>query len=149
MAVTWPRPLTHALNDPAFPALLNTMEEALNQVYVGTGWRNLAGSLANGWTATFLNVRRVGTRVDLVGVVSGAAATASPLITMNSSFGVDATTGGFMPLPTSVGTVPGADTMRITSAGQLSSGLRVADIRIVASWPANLVWPTTLPGVAL
>lgn len=149
MTVTWPRPTNHPLNEPGYVALINQMEEALNQVYVGTGWRNIAGSLANGWTATFLNLRRVGTTSQLVGIVSGVAATASPMITLGSSFGVDATNGGFMPLPTSVGTVPGADTIRITTAGQLSSGLRVADIRIVASWPTNVTWPTSLPGVAL
>ena len=62
-----------------------------------TGWRNMASLLANGWTATYMHVRRTGSTVWLrIRGLSGAGATATTVLTLPTGFRPSSTLTGLL-----------------------------------------------------
>lgn len=62
-----------------------------------TGWRNMASLLANGWTATYVHVRRTGSTVWLrIRGLSGAGATATTVLTLPTGFRPSSTLTGLL-----------------------------------------------------
>ncbi|MDR6868727.1 hypothetical protein J2Y69_003351 [Microbacterium resistens] len=143
-------PTDYVASDPrSLSAAVNAANAGINTAIEGTGWRDLTGSLINGWTAAVFKLRKSGSQVDVVVQdLSGVAATNDTIINLGSAFGVDIPSGPFFPIMTFIGNAVAAAPLRVTSTGQLSSTGRVASLRAVTSWPVNTVKPTSLPGVA-
>lgn len=120
----------------------------VNEMYDGTGWRNLASTLINGWTATKIQIIRRGWRVTLI--IRGLTSTSGTGTTQI----VSSLPLGFRPGAALV-RFPTADNSQfyIDIGGQVTAPVTVstpggADIWI--EWDAVGALPTTgLPGVAV
>lgn len=147
MAVSWPRPENHQEGDSGFPSLINTMEEALNNIAVGTGFRDVAGLLTNGWTAAGFHVRRrMGTLDIFIYNLDGTNAVDSQIIALGNSWAPPplAPTSVWFDLPTyrqSQSVSPG---VRIDPGGRLSSPARQDQMRVLVSIP-GASWGSLAP----
>jgi hypothetical protein len=147
MAVTLPRPTNHAEGDPNFIPNINQMEEALNQILVGTGWRNLSGAgLASGITGT-LHVARNGRNIQLR--FNGLAGPAGLQNILAAALPV-----GFRPYQDRTFRVWGNSNttpiMNVLADGRIQLDLTEGTVPSTQEWSYTTqdAWPTTLPGTA-
>lgn len=74
---------THQISD------VSGLSEALLELTRDTGWRDITGSLRNGWTATYVHIRRIRERVIMRhNGLDGTAATSNQFIALATGFAV-------------------------------------------------------------
>lgn len=123
----------------------NEVHLRINELYDGTGWRNLSSTLINGWTASKIQIIRRGWRVTLIirNLVSTSGTGTTQIM---SSLPV-----GFRPAAALV-RYPTADNSQfyIEIGGQVTAPVTVftpVGADIVIEWDAVGALPTTgLPG---
>lgn len=116
-------------------------------VYGDTGWRDLTAGLLNGWVATNLNIRRVGSTVFLrMYNMDGTAKTSDIMYALGGGFRPST----FLYIPSYVGSPGGPGFLLMESTGNVrnaggqtkyATGAYVEHV-----WSTLDTWPTTLPG---
>lgn len=110
-----------------------------------SGWRNMAASLVNGWTApgaNSINLRRVGVDVHLrIGYIGGTAATADLFVALPSGFRSQITCvfSGITSGNNSAGIV-------YNGAGNISTSVRTSTLYAEIIYATSDAVPTSLPG---
>lgn len=110
-----------------------------------TGWRDVSASAANGWTASQLLIRRQGSRIDIVGVANGGAASADDIYPIPTGFRT----------PSGVrfwgAAAEGGTTSKPVEASgnnaNLRSSSRSGSLFLTIAYQTPDAWPTSLPGV--
>lgn len=78
-----PRTHTHQIGD------VSGLSEALLDLTRDTGWRDITGSLRNGWTATYVHIRRIRERVIMRhNGLDGSNATGNQFIALATGFAI-------------------------------------------------------------
>lgn len=135
---------THQIGD------VSGLSEALLELTRDTGWRDITGSLRNGWTATYVHIRRIRERVIMRhNGLDGSAATSNSFVTLATGFATARMQFGMV-----INNLP--------VAGQVSGALGVttlADVRNRApqtyateynGWDVpDEAFPSTYPGVPI
>lgn len=127
----------------------DTVNNREQLVYGDTGWRDVlnAGWLINGWTATLLQVQRVGSEVTLmVEGLNAAAMTNVAFLSVPTGFG-NADAAGFHRGLLHTTAVP-AVTYRTSSSSITGATTATPPLFGTLRWRTLQAWPTTLPGVA-
>lgn len=137
-------------------AQTNIVHEEINRMSRDTGWRNIVGLLANGWSASDARIRRYDDRVtvQLTGLDSSSStgATIVPIgadesTELSANFGPDISGGWRLPIFES-------SSGRVQFYGSNSSGLNAVffegttlgtGFTLQVTWNTYRAWPTFLP----
>ncbi|QTF82128.1 hypothetical protein SEA_PRAIRIE_31 [Arthrobacter phage Prairie] len=120
--------------------------------YGDTGWRDISGSLLNGWTATWARVRRFGADITLTFLgLNSSVATSDVFFTLPA--GLKANTGGYHQGFWFTDTTVSPGFLRLTGGGNLELTRRPAtaysaNLQSVVKFTTDDTWPTVLPGTA-
>ncbi len=145
--------------EQALAASSTTAAVGWQMVHADTGWRDVSASLATGWTATKLHIRRIGTVVHLVAVGLNGSAASSNAFLPNSALSSGT---GFRPVLASTSRNV-AIAMKTQNPLTDATGLRWNGSEL--AWDMNRTaaaghdfntaittdqsWPSSLPGVAV
>lgn len=149
MTVNWPLPANRASNDAGFIPAYNQVEEALNQIMVGTGWRNISSLLISSVTATGIRICRRGPRVHLqFNTLAHSAGANAFILTSGLPTGWRPDKDHWGRFFADGSTLP---SYTVLADGRIQMNLAVQSVAAwqEISWLASsATWPTELPGVA-